>query len=79
MLTLLSIVVIGGMLVIAYLYVFNRRTRQSLHDLCVQSYVVRASAEPSMDLLGCPTRRSPRRPRCWSVGSIRSPARCAWS
>ena len=38
---LLALVVFGGILVIAYLYVFNRRTRQSLHDLVVGSYVER--------------------------------------
>lgn len=38
---LLALVVFGGMLAIVYLYVFNRRTRQSLHDLAVGSYVER--------------------------------------
>jgi len=37
---LLSLVVFGGMLSIIYLYIFNRGTRQSLHDLTVGSYVV---------------------------------------
>lgn len=36
---LLALVVFGGMLAIIYLYIFNRRTRQSLHDLVVGSYV----------------------------------------
>ncbi len=36
-----ALVVFGGSLVILYLYVFNRRTRQSLHDLAVGSYVER--------------------------------------
>lgn len=40
-----AIVVFGGLVFIAYLYVFNTRTRQSLHDLIVGSYVVKA--EPS--------------------------------
>jgi len=35
------VVSLGG--AIAYLYVFNRRTRQSLHDLTVGSYVVQAA------------------------------------
>ena len=38
--SLLSAIAVGGMLSIAYLYVFNRRTRQSLHDLAVGSWVV---------------------------------------
>lgn len=39
---LTSLLVFGGLGSIVYLYVFNRRTRQSLHDLAVGSYVVRA-------------------------------------
>lgn len=38
---LMALVVFGGMLAIVYLYIFNRRTRQSLHDLAVGSYVER--------------------------------------
>jgi uncharacterized RDD family membrane protein YckC len=38
---LLTLVVFGGILAIVYLYIFNRRTRQSLHDLAVGSYVER--------------------------------------
>lgn len=38
---LLALVVFGGMFSIVYLYIFNRRTRQSLHDLVVGSYVER--------------------------------------
>ena len=34
---------LGGMFALAYLLVFNRRTRQSLHDLAVGAFVVRAS------------------------------------
>lgn len=41
---LLALLVFGGLASIIYLYVFNRRTRQSLHDLVVGSYVVRASS-----------------------------------
>lgn len=41
---LLGLVVFGGTSAIVYLYLFNRRTRQSLHDLVVNSYVVRAGA-----------------------------------
>jgi uncharacterized RDD family membrane protein YckC len=36
----LSIIVFGGLFSISYLYVFNRKTRQSLHDLAVGSFVV---------------------------------------
>ncbi|MFC5741792.1 RDD family protein [Dyella tabacisoli] len=38
---LVALIFIGGGLSIIYLYIFNRRTRQSLHDLAVGSYVVR--------------------------------------
>jgi len=38
---LLALIVLGGILAIVYLYIFNRRTRQSLHDLVVGSYVER--------------------------------------
>ena len=41
----LSVVIFGGILSILYLFVFNRVTRQSLHDLAVGSYVVNADAE----------------------------------
>ena len=37
----LALVVFGGGLAIIYLYIFNSRTRQSLHDLVVGSYVER--------------------------------------
>lgn len=43
---LLALVVFGGMVAIVYLYVFNRRTRQSLHDLAVGSYVERFEGAP---------------------------------
>lgn len=36
---LLSLIVFGGLLSIAYLYVFNRQTRQSLHDVIIGTYV----------------------------------------
>lgn len=39
----LIFVVFGGLGAIIYLFVFNRRTRQSLHDLVVGSFVVRAA------------------------------------
>lgn len=45
---LLSIVVFGVGLSIAYLYVFNRPSRQSLQDLLVGSYVVRAASNASI-------------------------------
>jgi uncharacterized RDD family membrane protein YckC len=40
---LLIFVVFGGLGAIAYLFVFNQRTRQSLHDLAAGSFVVRGS------------------------------------
>ncbi|TCS38900.1 RDD family protein [Reinekea marinisedimentorum] len=36
----LALIVIGGSLSSVYLYVFNRRTRQTLHDLMTGTYVV---------------------------------------
>lgn len=38
----LSFFIFGGLLSISYLYIFNRVTRQSLHDLVVGTYVVNA-------------------------------------
>lgn len=35
------LIVFGGIISIAYLYLFNRQTRQSLHDLAVGTFVVR--------------------------------------
>lgn len=42
---LISMVVIGGSLATLYLYIFNGRTRQSLHDLICGTFVVNAGAE----------------------------------
>lgn len=39
----LALLALGGMLALAYLLVFNRRTRQSLHDLVADAFVVRAA------------------------------------
>lgn len=38
-------IVFGGGLSIVYLFLFNKRTRQSLHDLAVGSYVVSAATD----------------------------------
>jgi uncharacterized RDD family membrane protein YckC len=38
---ILCVLIFAGSGAITYLYIFNRRTRQSLHDLAVGSYVVR--------------------------------------
>lgn len=46
-LNLLSLIIFGCLLSIVYLYIFNRTTRQSLHDLVVGTYVVNAEAEIS--------------------------------
>lgn len=40
-----SLILLGFTLTTVYLYVFNRRTRQTLHDLAVGSYVVRAEGQ----------------------------------
>lgn len=42
---ILSLIVFGGMFSILYLYLFNRLTRQSFHDLFAGSYVVNTSAD----------------------------------
>lgn len=42
--SVLSVLVFGAGISIVYLYVFNRRTRQSLHDLIVGSYVVTSTS-----------------------------------
>lgn len=44
---LLGVAVLGGLFALAYLYLFNRRTRQSLHDLAVGSRVV-VAGEPDV-------------------------------
>ena len=40
-----SLIIFGGLFSILYLYIFNRVTRQSLHDLAVGSYVVNTNVE----------------------------------
>lgn len=42
----ISLVVFGGMLATLYLIVFNRHTRQSLHDIALKTYVVHTDATP---------------------------------
>jgi len=37
--------IIGGLFAIIYLYIFNRNTRQSLHDIVVGTFVVNANVE----------------------------------
>ena len=39
----LSLIIFGGLFSIIYLYIFNRVTRQSLHDLAVGTFVVNAN------------------------------------
>ena len=46
----LSVAVFGIGLSIIYLYVFNRKSRQSLHDLLVGSYVVSADASGAVEV-----------------------------
>lgn len=43
----ISLIVFGGLLSVAYLYIFNRVTRQSVHDLAAGTYVVNAESEKS--------------------------------
>lgn len=42
----LSFIVFGGLLSIIYLYIFNRVTRQSLHDIVCRTYVVNDEVAP---------------------------------
>jgi uncharacterized RDD family membrane protein YckC len=48
---LLAVIVFGVGFSIFYLYIFNRRTRQSLHDLAVGSYVVRVQPDEQVKTL----------------------------
>jgi uncharacterized RDD family membrane protein YckC len=41
----LSLIIFGGLFSIIYLYIFNRVTRQSLHDLSVGTFVVNANID----------------------------------
>lgn len=41
----ISTIIFGGIFSILYLYIFNRVTRQSLHDLIVDTYVVNVNVE----------------------------------
>lgn len=58
-----ALIVFGGFGALIYLYVFNRRTRQSLHDLAVGSYVIREDAEPG-------TLPTMRKRHLWIVGGL---------
>ena len=49
-------VIFGGIAVIVYLFVFNRRTRQNIHDLAVQTYVIKK-----------PVSQIPIKKRTWTV------------
>ena len=40
----LSLIIFGGLLSITYLYIFNRVTRQSLHDIAVGTFVVNSGS-----------------------------------
>jgi uncharacterized RDD family membrane protein YckC len=51
-----AVLALGGMLALAYPLVFNRRTRQSLHDLAVGAFVVRVADD---------ARLAPRPERVW--------------
>jgi uncharacterized RDD family membrane protein YckC len=56
---LLALIVFGGVLCIVYLYIFNRRTRQSSHDLVANSLVVRATPDGEPEVRPMPG------PRVW--------------
>ncbi len=43
-------IIFGGLFSISYLYIFNRVTRQSLHDLAVGSFVVKAGSSEQKTL-----------------------------
>lgn len=45
---LLSLIIFGGLLSIIYLYVFNRHTRQSLHDVIIGTYVTNKDSNNSI-------------------------------
>lgn len=49
---LLGLIIFGASGAIIYLYIFNRATRQSLHDLLVGSFVVRASSVEPVAAIG---------------------------
>ncbi|WP_157971363.1 RDD family protein [Dyella sp. C9] len=51
---LLQCLGVAGVFAETYLYIFNRRTRQSLHDLVLGTYVVRAGTEPQQAAFGTP-------------------------
>lgn len=44
---LLSLIIFGGLISIIYLYIFNRHTRQSLHDVIVGTYVTNKDSKSS--------------------------------
>lgn len=47
---LVSVIVFGGFLSIIYLLLFNKGTKQNLHDLLIGSYVVNVKAKPESKL-----------------------------
>ena len=53
----LAVLAFGGMLALAYLLVFNRRTRQSLHDLATGAFVVRVAGIPGEQASDVPATR----------------------
>lgn len=44
---LISFIIFGGFISIIYLYIFNRHTRQSLHDIIVGTYVTNRNSTPT--------------------------------
>jgi len=53
----LALVAFGAMLALAYLLIFNRRTRQSLHDLASGAFVVRVAGIPGDQASAVPAAR----------------------
>lgn len=47
---LLSFIIFGGSLAIVYLFIFNKKTRQSLHDLIFSTYVVNVEPDKTGNL-----------------------------
>ncbi|WP_242164399.1 RDD family protein [Lysobacter sp. M15] len=67
--SVLAVIVFGGLGALVYLYLFNRRTRQLLHDLVVGSYVVR----DEVDITALPTVW---KPHLWIVAGLCVAAAC---
>src|SRR5207237_175886 len=72
-----NVIVIGGLGATFYLYIFNRRTRQSLHDLVVGSFVVPAGAVEPPPGLAVPRRHLVLVGGWFAIG-LAAPIAAAW-